>query len=322
AVRQGHRKEMPALAEWLGAPVLSSANGRGTIPTDHPLFVGTHTYLPACRELLEGADLVLAIGTRFQAVATWYWSLPMPALVHIDVDAAAFHRNYRAEVAVQGDAALAARWLLQNGRAPAIDPGHLAEADRAREGIDAAQLARIGPDHAAICESMDRHLPTGRNLVCDATMAANTWGLFRLPVREPRSLAYSTSLAIGPALPLGIGAALGSGRKTVIVHGDGGVMLNLGELAVAAESGAPVIVLVFDDHGYGVLRQLQSAAGMPHAGVDLCTPDFAALGNAMGVPSVRVADAMAFDAAFADAAAAEGPRLIEIDMRGLAPLSL
>ena len=55
--------------------------------TDDPLFIGSQTHYPQFREVLEQSDLVLAIGTRFQAVATWFWSIPMPPrLIHIDAD--------------------------------------------------------------------------------------------------------------------------------------------------------------------------------------------------------------------------------------------
>lgn len=315
--------EIRALVERLGAPVVSSINGRGVVPTDHPLFVGSATHFPAFSELLANADAVLAIGTRFQAVATWFWSLPMPArLCHVDADPAVLGRNYPPEIAIVGDAKRAVAWLNTHVSAGAIEPDFQALAARVRIKLAEDMDCRIGPDHMRICDVIDRVVPWDRNVVCDATMTGNSWGNFRLPVRRPRAHTYSTSLAIGPALPLGIGQALGSGRRTIVIHGDGGVMLNIGELATAVQEKAPVIVLVFNNQGYGVLKCLQAEVGAREFGVDLHTPDFTALGAAMGMPSHHVDSVESFETALSLAVAVEGPTLIEIDITKMAPVSL
>ena len=315
--------EVRELAAKLGAPVVSSLNGRGVVATDDPLFVGSQTHYPAFRELIGQSDLVLAIGTRFQAVATWFWSIPMPPrLIHIDADVTMLGRNYPAEIGITGDARLAAAGLARRIGDGTVDSQYLALAARVREELAEDTLRRIGPDHQQICDAIDRLAPADRNVVCDATMAGTTWGNLRLPVRQPRQFTYATSLAIGPALPLALGAAIGSDRRTIAIHGDGGVMLNLGELATAVENKAPLTLLVFNNQGYGSLKFLQTAYGTPHVGVELHTPDFAALGQAMGLPSRRVATAQAFEEAFAEAMAMAGPNLIEIDISGMAPLAM
>lgn len=315
--------EVRALAARIGAPVVSSLNGRGVVPTDNPLFVGSQTHYPAFRSLLEQADAVLAIGTRFQAVSTWFWSLAMPPrLVHIDADATILGRNYPAEVGIVGDAKLSVASLLDRIGGGTVDPEYLALAASVRTDLAAETERRIGDDHARICNAIDRLAPQDRNVVCDATMTGTTWGSMRLPTRAPRQFTYSTSLAIGPALPLGVGAAIGSGRRTIVVHGDGGVMLNIAELATAVEANAPVTVLVFNNQGYGGLKYLQTLAGTPHVSVDLHTPDFAALGTAMGIASRRVDTVEAFEDAFAQAMRSDGPNLIEVDITGMVPLAL
>lgn len=315
--------EVRALAARIGAPVVSSLNGRGVVPTDDPLFVGSQTHYPAFRSLLEQADVVLAIGTRFQAVSTWFWSLPMPPrLVHIDADATILGRNYPAEVGIVGDAKLSVASLLDRIGGGTVDPEYLALAASVRTDLAAETERRIGDDHARICNAIDRLAPQDRNVVCDATMTGTTWGSMRLPTRAPRQFTYSTSLAIGPALPLGVGAAIGSGRRTIVVHGDGGVMLNIAELATAVEANASVTVLVFNNQGYGGLKYLQTLAGTPHVSVDLHTPDFAALGTAMGIASRRVDTVEAFEDAFAQAMRSDGPNLIEVDITGMVPLAL
>ena len=88
----------------------------------------------------------------------------------------------------------------------------------------------------------------------------------------------TTWLAAPSRLPLAIGASLATGKRTVIVQGDGGFMFNLGELATAVQEGVPVITCVFNDRGYGILRFLQDMMFEGRrAAVNLHTPDFAML---------------------------------------------
>src|SRR5690606_34504620 len=94
----------------------------------------------------------------------------------------------------------------------------------------------------------------------DATVAAYVWANRLLPVYEPRTSMRPASMAIGPGVPLAVGAAVGSGRPTVVIQGDGGLMLSLGELASAVQQRLPLVVCVFNDRGYGILRFIQDLA--------------------------------------------------------------
>ena len=154
----------------------------------------------------------------------------------------------------------------------------------------------------------------------DATVPAYLWGNRMLPVLEPRTSMQPATAAIGPGLPLANGAAAGSRRKTVLIQGDGGFMLSIGELATAEQHRLPVVICVFNDGGYGVLRVLQERTFGRKTGVDLGSPDFAAVARAMGVEGERASGVDEFRAAFDRGVAAEGPYLIDIDMNALAPM--
>src|SRR5204863_1324683 len=114
-----------------------------------------------------------------------------------------------------------------------------------------------GPDHAVVMDTIRELLPRDGVIVRDATVPAYLWGDRLIPILAPRTSIRPASAAIGPGLPLAIGAAIGSGRPTVVIQGDGGLMLNLSELATAAQYQAPVVVCVFNDKGYGVIRAIQ-----------------------------------------------------------------
>jgi acetolactate synthase-1/2/3 large subunit len=99
-------------------------------------------------------------------------------------------------------------------------------------------------------------------------------------------------------------------------------MLHVGELATAAQFDLPVKICVFNDGGYGILRGIQLARYEGRTmGVDLTTPDFAAVANAMGVPAERALGIDGFRSGFSRALAARGPYLLDIDMSTLQPMT-
>jgi acetolactate synthase-1/2/3 large subunit len=141
-------------------------------------------------------------------------------------------------------------------------------------------------------------------------------------VFEPRTSINPTSGAIGPGLAFALGAATANGRKTLLIQGDGGMMLSVGELASLVQQRANVVVCVFNDRGYGILRSVQRLRLQRRSGVDLATPNFVELGQAFGMPAVRVATLDAFRSAMAVEAQRSGPGLIEIDMDAFVPADL
>lgn len=312
------------LAEALRAPVFTSINGRGAIPEDHPLAMGPLPQQPQFAPVIDDADVVLAVGTRFQAGATRNWTLKIPGkLIHLDADPGVIGRSYVPEVAIAGDARLGLAAILQSldGR----DAGDAAFLDRAqaiRDGVREQIRRDIGPDYSAIMDSMRELLPEDGNIVRDATVPAYLWGNRAIPILKPRTSLHPTSAAIGPALPLAIGAAIGSGKKTAIIQGDGGFMLNIGELATAVQYNLPVIICVFNDRGYGVLRSIEGRTFEGRQfGVDLATPDFAMVARGMGMHGEVVSGVDAFRDAFGRAVAADGPVLLDIDMSVLEPMA-
>ena len=257
----------------------------GAIPENHPL--AWVPYIQQCREIIPQAEVMLAVGTRFQGGSTADFSLQLPArLIHLDAGPHMIGLNYKPELAIVGDAKLGLAGILEALNAESGDDEFHAQIEeacaRAKRGI----RERMGPDYEQIMDSIRILLPRDGNIVRDATVPA-----------------------------------LGSGRKTVVIQGDGGFMLNIAELATAAQHQLPVVVCLFNDQGYGVLRMIQAARfdGRTTA-VDLTTPDFAAVAKAMGVEGVSVKGSDQFHSAFAQAMDAKGPVLLDIDMGSLAPI--
>jgi acetolactate synthase-1/2/3 large subunit len=114
----------------------------------------------------------------------------------------------------------------------------------------------------------------------------------------------------------------GLGRKTLALCGDGGFMLNVGELACAAQEQANVLFIVMNDQRYGVIRNIQDDIyGSRHCYVDLHTPDFAQFCASMRVPHWRLSDPAATAATLREAIAVQGPAVLEVDMDAWGPFA-
>jgi acetolactate synthase-1/2/3 large subunit len=313
--------ELVSLAERLGAPVITTIEGRGAIPEDHRLALGPRTDRSAMLPIIGEADVVLAVGTRFQNYATRVWQLRIPGkLVHLDADPGVLGRNYPPAVAVLGDARDGLAALLDQVTGGRADPGFVERAVKSVQADLEQSRDELGPDHWEICSTVRRLLPADAVIARDSTVPTYLWGNRVLPILRPRTSIRPASVAIGPGVPLAIGAAVGTGRRTVVIQGDGGLMLSIGELATAAEYQLPLIICVFNDRGYGVLRVIQDGVLSQRSGVDLHTPDFVKVAEGMGLSAERVTGVAEFEPAFSRALDRDGPTLLDIDQEALAPM--
>ena len=326
-VSSGAAGPLVRLAELLGAPVLTSVEGRGSIPEDHPLALGANGDVARLDAVIAAADVVLAVGTRFQLGSNLLMGLSIPgALIHLDADPGSIDRFHPVDLGIRGDAGLGLEALLAGLAERATngaDPEFVEAAREARRAVDADGEAAMGADMRRVMATIRRSIARDDIIVKDSTVPAIVWANRHLEVYEPRTSLRPVSAAIGPALPLAIGASLATGRRTVVIQGDGGFMLNLGELATAVQEGVPVITCVFNDRGYGILRFLQDMMfeGRRTA-VDLHTPDFAMLAQSMAMPAWSAASAEEFEKAFTAAVESAGPSLIDVDITGFEPMRI
>ncbi len=286
----GASAELRQLAETLQAPVFTTVLGKGAFPEDHPLAAGTAILHPLAQEFLAQRDVMLAVGTRFTEEETSGWKLRLPeTLVHLDVDGGEIGRNYPASVALVGDARESLRALVD--RLAGLEYG--------------SRTAEV----AALQEG----LPRDAVLVSDLTVAAY-WCRRLFELYEPRANIYPWGFCtLGFGLPAAIGAKLACPERPVVcLSGDAGFLFNCQELAVAAEAGLPVVVLLFNDNGFGALRPQQvHRFGRRHA-VDVGNPDFVALARAFGVEARRVTEVGGLGRALSEALEAGVPALIEV----------
>eukprot|EP01036_Dinobryon_divergens_P049199 gene49199-65938_t len=156
--------------------------------------------------------------------------------------------------------------------------------------------------------------------VRDITLSNTMWGN-RAPVLDhPRAGVHALGGGIGQGLAMGIGVALANqehalGRKTVVLAGDGGFMLNVGELACAAQERADVLVLLMNDSRYGVIKNIQDAVyGSRHCYVELHNPEFAQFCASLQVAHHKLTDPAQTEAVLRLALQTPGPVVVEVDM--------
>jgi acetolactate synthase-1/2/3 large subunit len=318
-------KELLALAELLDAPVLTTVDGRGVIPEDHPLCMGNYYNSAGIYNAIQGADLTLAIGTKFAVGVDGQFAVQTPPgkLVHIDIDGNMIGRTHHAHIGVLADAQLSLQAINSQSHELSPNDGQFnAKLLESRDGVRQAMRGRLGEDWPQVMDCIREKLPRDSVFVRDQTISAYNWGNQQFPILEPRTSINPTSGAIGPGFPMSIGAAIASSRKTLVIHGDGGFMFHATELATCAQYQVPLIICVFNDSGYGVLRWLQQNRFGRINETDLGKVAFAQMAQSMGVPAQRIASVEEFSHAMDLAMQTSGPYLIDVDMEHFAPMEI
>jgi acetolactate synthase-1/2/3 large subunit len=268
----------------------------GSMPPADPLFMGMLGMHAAkgTNLLLEEADLLFAIGSRFDDRATGRVAdfCPQATVAHIDIDRAEIGKIRRPFLGLAGDAASILKRLL--ARLPAQDrPGWRARAAELRSAHPLRHPPRAEePLHPLnICRFLGHALPPDAIVTTDVGQH-QMWVAQGYPVRRPRSLLTSGGLGtMGFGLPAAIGASLAMpGRRVACVSGDGSILMNIQELATLAELDLPVAVLIFNNAQLGLVRQQQELFynRRYEASRFGSAPDFAALARAFGVRGERL----------------------------------
>jgi len=317
--------EALALVEHLDAPVIHTVNAKGILPPGHPLRAGENMGLAPVRDALGSADVVLAVGSEFGETEMYPDPQPLKfggPLIRIDIDPEQLVRRVAADLPILADARLAlmainrALGVAGRGQGRADSPG----ARRAAE-IRAAAARLWWPAvavHRRVARVIRESLPDAI-VVGDSAEPVYAMNQF---YEAPRPRSYFNSATgygtLGYGLPAGIGAKLGApDRPVVVLVGDGGLQFTIGELAAAVETKLPLIVLVWNNQGYGEIKTYMVERQIAPIGVDIYTPDFLAIARGFGCAAAGVESFDHLAGLLKAAAAATVPTLIEI--RAYAP---
>lgn len=304
----------------LGFGLVTSWAGRGVVSESHPMNLGCLHGLgaPLVEEFYADVDLLIVAGSRLRGQETLDFTLKLPkSIVQIDIDPSAEGRTYVSDLFVCGDAASALALLAEclQGTWKA-EPGYAAQFGAMKQAARAAFRETLGP-YRDFPEQLRAVAPENALFVRDITVANSTWGHRLFPIHQPRDSIYSVCAGIGQGLPMAAGAAVAAGaqRKTILLSGDGGFVLNLSELYTVAQENLNLVMIVMNDSGYSVIKHMQDVqcSGNRQYG-DLLTPDFALLARSAGIAYLRVDQPELFGEVAAYAMGMTGPVLLEVDM--------
>jgi pyruvate dehydrogenase (quinone) len=327
------RADVLALADRLAAPMVLSLKAKEGLERDNPFQVGQTGLIgnPAARHALEGADLLLMVGTDFP-YSDWYPKGKV--VVQIDERGAHIGRRTTVHVGVAGDAALSVAELLSLVGAKA-DRAHLEDSieryaswraeqhkltdpgfdrhglvNRVRSKFDNPD-ARIRPE--ALAAAVNAHAASDAIFTSDTGMST-VWLSRFVEFTGTRRLIGSYNLgSMANAMPQALGAqALDRSREVVAFCGDGGLTMLLGDLITAVAYQLPVRLVVFDNGRLGMVKLEQEQGGLPEFGTVLENPDLAAVGRALGLHAVRVEDPEQLNDAVRHAFAHPGPVLMDV----------
>lgn len=306
-----------------GITVISTTHGRGILPDSHPRSLRAFHNSPSVEALIEQCDLTLVVGSRLRSNETRSWTLALPQpRVQVDIDPAAASRNY-----LMDDVLIADATAVLNALAEKIQGKRWGSSEQDRQIQQAVSQAEQAlreqcGEYARLNDAIERALPQDGILVRDITVSGSLWGSRLFRANGPLGNVHSLAGAIGMGLPMAVGTALANPqRKVVALVGDGGLSLNLGELATMAQEKANITLLIMNDGGYGVMRGIQDKyfGGRQYYN-ELHTPDFTLLAQAMGLQAWSVARADDFQSVMAEALAMPGPSVVEVRMGEIGPL--
>ena len=312
-------KDLLRLMDKASIPAASTLLGLGAIPNDHPLFVGM-VGMHAARYtnfLLEECDLLIGIGIRFDDRATGKAAefCPNAKILHVDIDPSELGKIKNPSLGITADAGEFLRtitpmietkpsreWIghiaMLRGRYPLMTPG---ASDPLRPYGIIRYAAEMLPRDAIVATDVGQH---------------QMWVAQAYPFSHPRQFLTSGGLGtMGFGLPAAIGAALAMpDREVVCFSGDGSLLMNIQELATAAEENVNVKVILLNNEHLGLVRQQQQLfyGKRFHASRFRANTDFAAIARGFDINAIdlgRVEDPIA---SLADALATPGPCLINV----------
>ena len=311
-------------AEKMRVPVVTTIMGKGAIPTDHALYIGNcgmHGRYSANKAVSE-CDLLFSIGTRFNDRITGDLNefAPKAQIVHIDVDTASISRNVVVDVPIVSDAKLALEKLVEWAEAKNLNKWM--DEIKAWDEENPLEMRRDrGLTPQMIMEHINKNFPEG--IYVTDVGQHQMWATQYLEMGEKNQMITSGGLGtMGFGFPAAIGAKLANPDKDVVcISGDGGMQMNIQEMATAVTQGTNVTVCILNNYYLGMVRQMQQLFyGKRYSGTCLrrratcpttckgpnpaCppySPDFVKLAESYGAYGIRVEKEEDIDAAFAKA---------------------
>ncbi len=283
------------VADHLGALIVNTINAKGIVAPDHPALIGENMAAPPIAEAMREADVVLAVGTEFGETEMYPGPVDLEiggTLIRIDIDPGQLVRGCLPDVAIQSDARLALEGLWQSLQDTPRQAGDTAAQWTNRAPHIREALRGTWPEgyhvHERVLGVVNEALP---DAIWVGDQAQPVYGANQfLRPAAPRSFFNSTTGygTLGYGLPAAIGAKIAAPDRPVIcLIGDGGLQFTLPELATAVEHETAILVLVWNNFGYGEIKKYMVERQITTIGVDIYTPDFLKIAEGFGCVAAR-----------------------------------
>ena len=314
-VISGASEELVEVSEKMDIPVACSMMGLGCFPASHPNFmgmIGMHGKANVA-EALEEADLVIAIGCRFDdRVAGDRKNFCKQAkIVHIDIDLAELGKNVKPDVAVMADAKLALHAMLPRLKKQTDGSWIEHRRERAEADLLLGSDGKLCPRR--VIKAVEAAGDPDKVVVTDVGQH-QMWVAQTYDFNAPRKLITSGGLGtMGYGMGAAIGACMGSGKQTVLFTGDGSFHMNFNEIVTAAKLGLDITVFIMDNHTLGMVRQWQTLFYHKHySSTDINYPtDFMKLADALGATGFKVDRNEDIEKTVAKAFATKGVKIVD-----------
>ena len=310
------QEEMLYLAEKIDAPIGCSLMGLSAIPTDHPRFLGMqgmHGHFASSMSM-HNADVIISLGVRFNDRVTGNRQkfAKGAKIIHIDVDGSELNKTVNAVCGLRGDVKLTLQKLL-----PMLDESKksewMAKVDAFRQEEENYLDNRDGLTPRRAILTLNKYL--GENTaVCTDVGQHQMWSAQNLNFKTSRRFASSGGLGtMGYGFGAAIGAAYGTGERSVLITGDGSFGMNLNELATAVRYNVPVVVIIINNGVLGMVRQWQTLFYDKHYSNSVLErkTDFSTFAKAFGADGEAVTTPEELDEALNRAFSCEGPYIID-----------
>lgn len=310
------QEEMLALAEKIDAPIGCSLMGLSGIPTDHPRFLGMqgmHGHY-ASSMAMHDADLIISLGVRFNDRVTGNREkfAKLAQIIHIDVDGSELSKTVNSACGLRGDVKLTLQKLI-----PLVNAEQKPDWEKAVKALKETENdyldIRPGLTPRNAIMTLNKHLGENTAVATDVGQH-QMWAAQNVSFKKPRRFISSGGLGtMGFGLGAAIGAAVGTGERSVLVTGDGSFGMCLNELTTAVTYNVPVVILLMNNGVLGMVRQWQTLFFNKHYSNTILDRkiDFVALARAFGADGEAVDTVAALDKAFEHAFSCDGPYVID-----------
>ncbi len=308
--------EVLELAERIDAPIGCSLMGLSAIPTEHPRFLGMqgmHGHYASSMSM-HHADVILSLGVRFNDRVTGNRQkfASGARIVHVDVDGSELNKTVNSVCGLRGDVKLTLQRLIPLlNESKKDDWTAEVNAFRAEEEKYLDNREGLTPRRAIL--TLNKYL--GENTpVCTDVGQHQMWSAQNLNFKTPRRFLSSGGLGtMGYGFGAAIGAAYGTGERSVLITGDGSFGMNLNELATAVRYNIPIVVMIMNNGVLGMVRQWQTLFYNKHYSNSVLErkTDFAAFAKSFGADGEAVEAPEELEAALERAFSRNAPYIID-----------